>query len=78
MPLDDANTTYASQYHLLQAKTGLRIPFAKVAICPFLGVDNLLNEKYSLGNDINALGGRFFNPAPPRNFYGGVNVLFGL
>ncbi|MBK8749045.1 MAG: TonB-dependent receptor [Saprospiraceae bacterium] len=32
------------------------------------GVDNLLNARYSSGNDINALGGRYYNPAPGRNF----------
>ena len=37
------------------------------------GADNLLNEKYSLGNDINAAGGRYYNAAPGQNFYIGVS-----
>jgi iron complex outermembrane receptor protein len=40
----------------------------------FAGADNLLDEKYSLGNDINAAGNRFYNAAPRRNFYVGVAV----
>jgi iron complex outermembrane receptor protein len=40
----------------------------------FAGVDNLLDEQYSLGNDLNAFAGRFYQPAPTRNGYGGVKV----
>jgi iron complex outermembrane receptor protein len=42
----------------------------------YSGVDNLLDESYSLGNDLNAFGGRFFQPAPGRNWYGGLKVGF--
>jgi len=42
----------------------------------FMGADNLLNTKYSLGNDINAAAGRYYNAAPGRNFYIGVIIGF--
>jgi iron complex outermembrane receptor protein len=42
----------------------------------FIGGDNLLNEKYSLGNDINGFGGRYYNAAPGRNYYAGIVVNF--
>jgi iron complex outermembrane recepter protein len=38
----------------------------------FGGLDNALDEVYSLGNDLNALGGRYFNTAAPRNVYAGA------
>ena len=38
----------------------------------YAGVDNLLDETYSMGNDINAAGGRYYNAAPKRNFYIGI------
>lgn len=41
----------------------------------FVGADNVLNEKYSLGNDINAFGGRYYNAAPLRNFFAGVRLV---
>ncbi len=77
MPLNDANSVFADKFHLVQLKAtwnwkinqSLQVQF-------FAGVDNLLNEKYSLGNDINAFGNRFFNPAPARNYYGGAKILF--
>jgi iron complex outermembrane receptor protein len=42
----------------------------------FAGIDNLLNQKYSLGNDLNAVGGRYFNAAPGRNYFAGVRINF--
>jgi iron complex outermembrane receptor protein len=73
IPVNDANTVYAKQYHLLQAKLGLRnIKIRNAALEVFIGADNLLDQKYSLGNDLNAANGRYFNPAATRNFYGGL------
>jgi len=42
----------------------------------FIGGENLFNVTYSLGNDINAAGGRYYNVAPGRNFFGGASVHF--
>ncbi len=39
----------------------------------YAGADNLLDEVYSLGNDINAAGGRYYNAAPRRNYYVGLS-----
>lgn len=73
MPLNDANTVFARRFHLIQAKASWTYAVhKKFSIQLFAGIDNLLNERYSLGNDINAFGGRFFNPAPTRNYYAGL------
>ena len=74
IPLNDANTVKASAYRLWQNKIGWRGSIKKKAIDIFLLMDNLSNEQYSLGNDINAFGGRFFNPAPGRNFLLGCSI----
>jgi iron complex outermembrane receptor protein len=77
IPLNDANTVFAEQYHLLQAKIGLRdIKIHKAVLELFVGADNILNQQYSLGNDLNAANGRYFNPAATRNFYGGLALKF--
>ena len=77
IPLDDANKTFADAYHLLQAKVSWETPIGhRLALRLFAGGDNLLNQRYSLGNDINAFGGRFFNAAAPRNFYGGMIIRY--
>lgn len=77
IPLNDANTVYSSHYHLLQLKVGWKNTiFKNLNVDIFGGIDNLLNEKYSLGNDLNAFGGRYFQPSPARNFYVGVGVKY--
>lgn len=74
-PLNDANIFFADSFHLLKAKLNYNYSFqSKYDIDIFVGGDNLLNQKYSLGNDINAFGNRFYNPAPPFNFYAGVKI----
>ena len=76
LPLTDANSFYADGYHLLQCKLGYRHAGKKIMIEIFAGADNLLNKNYSLGNDINAVGNRFYNAAPLRNYFGGVSMGF--
>ena len=44
---------------------------------PFIGLNNLLNEKYFSSVVINAAGARFFEPAPARNVYFGLGVAMG-
>ena len=42
----------------------------------FGSVDNIFNTKYSLGNDINAAAGRYYNAAPGINYYVGIGMHF--
>ncbi len=74
IPLTDANDVYADSYQLLQLKVGYKKQLKKTTLELYFGIDNLLNETYSLGNDLNALGGRYFNPAPKINYFGGARV----
>jgi len=77
LPLNDANTVYQDAYNLVNLKFGWAKTFAgKWDLEAFAGVDNLLDESYSLGNDLNPFGGRFYQPAPTRNWYGGVKLGF--
>jgi iron complex outermembrane receptor protein len=72
--LNDANTAFADSYHLLGCRLGWKKIFkGKNRLNIYAGVDNLLDEIYSLGNDINAPAGRFYNAAPPRNYYAGIS-----
>ncbi|ASU36449.1 TonB-dependent receptor [Mucilaginibacter xinganensis] len=77
IPLTDANTVFASHYNLLQARAGWQfIVNTKTKFDLYAGAGNLLNEKYSLGNDLNAVGNRYYNPAPLRNYFIGFNAGF--
>lgn len=72
IPLNDANTTFSDNYQLLQGQFGYQFPTGHLQMELFAGADNILDRRYSLGNDINAYGGRFFNPAPGRNYFAGL------
>ena len=76
IPLSDANDVYADPYRLWQARAGWRKGFKKIGLELFAGVDNIADEQYSLGNDLNAFGRRYFNPAPARNYFGGAIFRF--
>ena len=76
IPLTDANNVYASNYKLIQVKLGYKSRFNRTVLDFYLGADNILNEKYSLGNDLNAAGGRYFNAAAKRNYFAGVRLNF--
>jgi iron complex outermembrane receptor protein len=77
IPLNDANTVYATDYNLLISKVGIRRQFInRIETDLYVGVDNLLNEEYSLGNDLNAFGGRFYQPSPERNYFAGLRIKY--
>jgi len=75
--LNDANSFYATAYNLFFAKIGFKVNLAaKLSTDLFFSYDHSFNSPYSLGNDLNAAGNRFFNPSSPQNFYGGVKLKF--
>ncbi|MEJ7770086.1 MAG: TonB-dependent receptor, partial [Chitinophagaceae bacterium] len=75
--LNDANSDFASSYNLLGFRTGIRKSFGnRLKADIFISGDNLLNEKYSLGNDINAAGSRFYNTAAGVNYQAGVSLQY--
>jgi iron complex outermembrane receptor protein len=75
IPLNDANSSFANAYALLGGRIGYRSLITKrYPVDVFAGVDNALNKKYSLGNDLNAVGNRFYNAAPTINFYVGLTI----
>lgn len=69
IPLNDAGTVTGEAYHLVRLRAGLRRGGWEF----FLGADNLLDERYSLGNDLNPqFGNRYFQPAPERGWMVGL------
>jgi iron complex outermembrane receptor protein len=77
LALDDANTTYANAYDLVGAKVGYVTDVKMLRVDLFVLMDNALNETYSLGHDLNAFGGRFYNAAAKRNVTVGVKLGVG-
>ncbi|MEJ5994434.1 TonB-dependent receptor [Pedobacter sp. Du54] len=77
IPLNDANSIEAKSYHVTELKAGLRnLRIGKAKAELFSGINNLFSANYSLGNDLNAANGRFFNAAAKINYYFGLGVKF--
>lgn len=68
IPLNDANTVKAEPS--MVGNISASYPFTVLGSDAVmkLGIQNLYNTKYSLGYDINAFGGRFYNPAASRSY----------
>ncbi|KAB7731383.1 TonB-dependent receptor [Rudanella paleaurantiibacter] len=72
--LNDANTATADPTRIATATVGFRRTLGPVMLDLFATGDNLLDQQYSLGYDLNAFGNRFYNASARRNFVGGVRA----
>lgn len=73
--LNDANAAFANAYVVVNLR--MEYAFKRTGssnVNLFAGSNNLMNTIYSLGNDINAFGGRYYNAAPGRTFFAGLSV----
>lgn len=73
---DNANTVVSDGYVVANARLGYLATVGALSISPFIGVNNLLDEAYNSSVTINGAGGRYFEPAPERNVYGGVELRY--
>ncbi|GAB5525790.1 MAG: TonB-dependent receptor PqqU [Roseivirga sp.] len=77
IPLNDENTFSSRAYNLVNLRAGFKGKFSDQTNFEFyFGVDNLFDVDYSLGNDLNAFGRRYFQPAPEINYYLGLKLKF--
>lgn len=77
IPADDADTASADSYSLLDVRAGFKdVPLGALVVSPFGGVTNVLDETYVTSVVVNAFGGRYFEPGPPRSFYLGVSLAW--
>jgi len=77
VPLNDANSVSASSFNLLTARTGWKKKLHDHVLMElFIAADNIFDVRYSLGNDINGFGGRYYNAAATVNMTGGIRLHF--
>ena len=79
IPLNDANTFFANRYNMYTAKIGYR-GNQQSRIVPefFISYEATPDAPYSLGNDLNAAGNRFYNPSAPQTFTFGASFRFNV
>ena len=77
--VDDRNTDEAPAYSLVDLRGGLGgIRVGATDWAPFFGITNLLDRYYVTSVSVNAFGGRFFDPGPPRGYYVGMTGTIGI
>lgn len=84
IPLDDENSVFQGTYAVWEAQLTYQWVFWKNdrevlderSLLFFLGGRNLLNSSYSSFLQLNAFGGRYWNPANARSVYGGIEIAW--
>ncbi len=73
---DNLNLTEIEAHSLLNFKISKPFYVKRIKLNSFIGVNNILNENYFDNIRLNAFGKRYYEPAPKRNIYLGVNISF--
>ncbi len=75
--VNNANTVVNEPYTVVNLRAGFSdLTFGAWTLSPFIGVNNLGDEEYAANIRINAFGGRYYEPAPDRHFYGGLGIRY--
>ena len=72
----DSNETTIDGYELVNVRASYETLFREVRLKPYIGVNNVLDQKYTDNVRINAFGGRFYEPAPGLAVFGGITLEF--
>jgi iron complex outermembrane receptor protein len=75
---NNANEVETDDYLVSNLRAGYRRAGEHWEISPFVGVNNLFDEKYIGNVRLNASFGRYYEPAPERNVYVGVLLRYNL
>ena len=76
--LNNANTAYNWAYTVVDLRFAFDGKGGDADLRPFVGIDNLFNERYNSSTITNAFGGRYYEPSPGREVYVGMTVGFGV
>ncbi len=73
---NDSNTVESDSYTVSNFQLGYKKEIDQWQVTPYVSVNNIFNEKYNSNVRLNGGFGRFFEPAPQRNFHGGVSARY--
>lgn len=72
--VDDENSESAAAYTVVNLRAGFDLRAGRWRIEPFVRVDNVFDRRYTGSVIVNAAGGRYYEPAPQRNWLAGVRA----
>ena len=76
--LNNRNTVFNWAHTVVDLRFGYETTRGDTTLRPFIGLDNLFDERYNSSAITNAFGGRYFEPSPGREIYGGLTIGFGV
>ena len=76
--VNDVNSDAAAGFAAAGANVGYQARFGKVDLSGFARVDNLFSRRYAGSVIVNEGNGRYFEPAPTRNYIVGVAATTGF
>jgi iron complex outermembrane receptor protein len=74
--VNDQNTQFAPGYGVLGASVGYVVDLRDARVSTFLRIDNLFDKNYVGSVIVNESSGRYYEPAPDRTLFVGVQVTW--
>ena len=68
------NTASNWAYTVVDLRFGYDTKWGDVDVRPFVGIDNVFDERYNSSAIVNAFGGRYYEPSPDREVYVGLTI----
>ena len=78
IPVNNANTSSSQSYFLADVRAGLdEVTHGRFGLSPYVAVTNVFDRRYNAAVAVNAFGGRFYEPGPPRSLQVGLGIRWG-
>lgn len=74
---DNANNVAVDSYIVTNFRASKAFQSGPWLLRPYIGINNIFDERYNSNVRINAFAGRYYEPAPGRNVYAGITVRYG-
>ena len=76
--LNNANTVFNWAHTVVDLRFGVDRTWGTANVRPFLGIDNVFDQRYNSSAITNAFGGRYYEPSPGREVYVGLTIGAGI
>lgn len=75
--VDDANSARSDGHTEVNVRFGALAAFGRPWFSPVIGVRNLFDTRYAGSVNVNAAGGKYYEPAPGRTLFAGLTLAVG-
>jgi iron complex outermembrane receptor protein len=75
--VDNGNSDRNDGYTVVDLRFGYTARLREFQVRPFLGLNNIFDTRYNSSVVVNAVAGRYYEPAPGRNVFFGLRLAIG-